>query len=39
MEALADVLARALALDLVTADDFAGTRAAEPVVRRLRPAR
>lgn len=35
MEALAGVLARALALDLVTADDFAGPLRS-PVVRRLR---
>lgn len=38
MEALADVLGRALALDLVTADDFARARLPGPVVRRLRPA-
>ena len=35
LEALAGVLARALALDLVTADDFAGPLRS-PVVRRLR---
>ena len=39
MEALAEVLARALALDLVTADDFSSGRPpSSPVVRRLRPA-
>lgn len=38
MEALADVLSRALALDLVGADDFAFGRLRSPAVRRLRPA-
>jgi hypothetical protein len=38
MEALADVLGRALALDLLTADDFAAGRTQGPLVRRLRPA-
>ena len=36
MEALADCFVRALALDLVTADDFAAGRLRSPVVRRLR---
>jgi hypothetical protein len=36
MEALADCFTRALALDLVTADDFAAGRLRSPVVRRLR---
>ncbi len=39
MEALADILARALALDLVSADDFAAGRLHSPAARRLRPAR
>ena len=39
LEALADVLSRALALDLVSADDFAPGPSRGPVARRLRPGR